>query len=226
MSEDKIKLKYKINNIPSDYNKINIPSQSEQNSVQIVQNSINIDINNIQNIHLPYGTYKIFLYNSKGDPLFLIGPDYSYFISMLIMNLIYTSFFTYLYITITNFYIALIGVILNIIQLLSFVLACIKNPGLPKKELQNEILLSKDPDKYVRCRSCSFIIDKSKNFYHCDICKCCCEGYDHHCPWTSKCVGKGNIFYFNAMLVMVSIIFIYVIFAFVFTKPKKGKKLL
>ena len=225
MSEDRIITKYKINNIPSDYNKINLPSQPEQNSVQIVQNSTNIDINNAQNIDLPYGNYKIFLYNSKGDPLFLIGPDYSYFISMLIMNLIYISFFNYLFFTITNFYIGLIGVILNIFQLFSFVLACIKNPGLPKKELQNEALLSKDPDKYVRCRFCSFIIDKSKNYYHCDICKCCCEEYDHHCPWTSKCVGKGNIFYFNGMLVMVSIIFVYVIFAFVFTKPKKGKKL-
>ena len=50
MSEDRIKKKYKINNIPSDYNKINIPSQSEQNSVQIVQNSTNID-NNFSNFN-------------------------------------------------------------------------------------------------------------------------------------------------------------------------------
>ena len=212
MSED--------NNI-SDNNEINIPSKSNQNSVQIVENSVNLQNNDTAKIPLIYGKYRIFCYNSKGDPLFLIGPDYSYFISMLIMNLIYFVFFNYLLIILIQYYIALIGIILNIIQLLFFILACIKNPGLPKKSLQNELLLYNEPDRYIRCQKCFFIIDQTKNYRHCDDCGCCCEGYDHHCPWTSKCVGKGNIFYFNGMIFMISIIFIYFILAFLFTKPKK-----
>ena len=220
MSEDRIKSKYIINNI-SDNNEINIPSKSNPNSVQIVENSVNLQNNDTSKIHLIYGNYKIFCYDSKGDPLFLIGPDYSYFISMLIMNLIYFVFFNYLLIILIQYYIALIGIILNIIQLLFFILACIKNPGLPKKSLQNELLLYNEPDRYIRCQKCFFIIDQTKNYRHCDDCGCCCEGYDHHCPWTSKCVGKGNIFYFNGMIFMISIIFIYFILAFLFTKPKK-----
>ena len=220
MSEDRIKSKYIINNI-SDNNEINIPSKSNQNSVQIVENSVNLQNNDTAKIPLIYGKYRIFCYNSKGDPLFLIGPDYSYFISMLIMNLIYFVFFNYLLIILIQYYIALIGIILNIIQLLFFILACIKNPGLPKKSLQNEFLLYNEPDRYIRCQKCFFIIDQTKNYRHCDDCGCCCEGYDHHCPWTSKCVGKGNIFYFNGMIFMISIIFIYFILAFLFTKPKK-----
>ena len=216
MSDDRIK----TNKKSSENKEINISSQTEQNTVEIITNSINQENNN-KNIIFTYGKYKIFLYDSKGEPLFLIGPDYSYFISMLIMNLIYFTFFNYLFITITKFYIAIIGIILNFLQLLFFILACIKNPGLPRKELQNELLLINEPNKYKRCQSCSFIIDKTKNYYHCVICECCCEGYDHHCPWTSKCVGKRNIFYFNGMLFMISTIFIYVIFAFVISKPKK-----
>ena len=85
MSQEKIKLKNKINR-----KQINLFSQLEQNTTKSIDNSINIDVNNNnKNIILNYGRYKIFSYNSKGDPLFLIGPDYSYFISMLIMNLIF-----------------------------------------------------------------------------------------------------------------------------------------
>lgn len=44
--------------------------------------------------------------------------------------------------------------------------------------------------------------------HHCEDCEVCIEGYDHHCPWTSKCIGKGNVceFYtwlFTGLLSMV-----------------------
>ena len=219
MSQEKIKLKNKINKKALAKQEINILPQTEQNTTNSIENSINIDINNNKNIVLNYGRYRIFSYNSKGDPLFLIGPDYSYFISMLIMNLIFFIFFNYLLLTFTKLLVGIIGVILNIIQLFFFIIASIKNPGLPKKEIQNEVLLNTEPDKYKRCKSCLFIVEKNKKYVHCNVCQICCEGYDHHCPWTSKCVGKGNIFYFNTTLTLVSIVFFYLILAFAFAKP-------
>ena len=221
MSQEKIKKKNKINKKALAKQEINILPQTEQNTTNSIENSINIDINNSnnKNIILNYGRYRIFSYNSKGDPLFLIGPDYSYFISMLIMNLIFFIFFNYLLLTLTKLLIGIIGVILNIIQLFFFIIASIKNPGLPKKEIQNEVLLNTEPDKYKRCKSCLFIVEKNKKYVHCNVCQICCEGYDHHCPWTSKCVGKGNIFYFNTTLTLVSIVFFYLILAFAFAKP-------
>ena len=219
MSQEKIKLKNKINKKALAKQEINILPQTEQNTTNSIENSINIDINNNKNIVLNYGRYRIFSYNSKGDPLFLIGPDYSYFISMLIMNLIFFIFFNYLLLTLTKLLVGIIGVILNIIQLFFFIIASIKNPGLPKKEIQNEVLLNTEPDKYKRCKSCLFIVEKNKKYVHCNVCQICCEGYDHHCPWTSKCVGKGNIFYFNTTLTLVSIVFFYLILAFAFAKP-------
>ena len=217
MAEERVKLKDENNNILSTSKEIAISYQSGQNNIR---SSENIDINNPE-LLLTYGKYKIFSYDSKGDPLFLIGPDYTYFIAIIIMNLIYFFFLSILLMYITKYYIAIFGVLLNIIQFGSLIICGLKNPGLPKKEIQNELLLTNDPNRYRRCNLCYFIVDNSKHYVHCNICKCCCEGYDHHCPWTSKCVGRGNIFYFHGMLVMVCIVFVYIIFALIIMGPNK-----
>ena len=191
------------------------------------KDSINISINNNSinnNIILSYGNYRIFSYDKNGDPFFLIGPDYAYFSFLFIMNLIYFLFLSGLFIYICSFGFSFIGIILNLIQFILFIISGIKNPGLPKRELQNESLLEKDPYRFKRCPSCNFIIDNSKHYIHCNICGCCCEGYDHHCPWTSKCIGKGNIIYFNGTLFMICVIFIYVIIAIICAKPDNGKR--
>ena len=35
---------------------------------------------------------------------------------------------------------------------------------------------------------------------HCSDCNVCVEKVDHHCPWSSKCIGKGNMNAFSAFL--------------------------
>ena len=40
-------------------------------------------------------------------------------------------------------------------------------------------------------------------------------GYDHHCPWTSKCVGKKNLWIFNCFLISLGAHIIYLVFALV-----------
>ena len=47
---------------------------------------------------------------------------------------------------------------------------------------------------------------------HCSTCQVCIAGYDHHCPWTGKCIGHGNIMYFFAFLYSL---FVYLIYVFV-----------
>ncbi|PHJ23740.1 dhhc zinc finger domain-containing protein [Cystoisospora suis] len=49
------------------------------------------------------------------------------------------------------------------------------------------------------CRYCKIIPPRGS--YHCEDCRVCIEGYDHHCPWTSKCIGKGNAKEFYAWLI-------------------------
>ena len=213
MSEEQMKLKDEINKFSAS-KEINLSYHTKQNKID---NSIKIDINN-QEIVLTYGRYKIFSYDSKGDPLFLVGPDYNFFIIILITNLIYFLFLSILLLSFSKFYIAIIGVFLNIIQFGFTIICGFLNPGLPKKEIQDETLLS-NSSRYVRCHRCFFIIDKTKHYVHCERCQCCCEGFDHHCPWTSKCIGRGNIFYFYGMIVMVSIVFGYLIFALIIMRP-------
>jgi hypothetical protein len=46
---------------------------------------------------------------------------------------------------------------------------------------------------------------------HCWDCDVCIEGLDHHCPWTSKCIGKGNLVTFYVFVTTSCGLFIYLI---------------
>ena len=59
-----------------------------------------------------------------------------------------------------------------------------------------------------------------ENTSHCDDCEICVEGnniiisgYDHHCPWTSKCIGKRNIKTFYLFVGSIICMIFYFLFA-------------
>lgn len=45
-------------------------------------------------------------------------------------------------------------------------------------------------------------------------CRVCIEEYDHHCPWTGKCVGKGNVRYFYGWLFFLVLAFVFEVIQF------------
>ena len=65
------------------------------------------------------------------------------------------------------------------------------------------------------CRLCRFKVPVRS--YHCSYCDVCIEGYDHHCPWTSKCIGKNNLGRFYFFLFMTPVFIVYCSFVFGFT---------
>jgi palmitoyltransferase ZDHHC9/14/18 len=48
------------------------------------------------------------------------------------------------------------------------------------------------------CNSCNMY--RGPRSHHCSICDCCVEVFDHHCPWTGGCIGRGNYKQFFALL--------------------------
>jgi len=51
------------------------------------------------------------------------------------------------------------------------------------------------------CSKCQ--LEQTKGTAHCDICRCCIRGHDHHCPWMGKCIGQRTSCCFYAYLVAV-----------------------
>ena len=39
-----------------------------------------------------------------------------------------------------------------------------------------------------------------KDTEHCTYCDYCVESLDHHCPWSSKCIARGNMPCFKAFI--------------------------
>ena len=65
------------------------------------------------------------------------------------------------------------------------------------------------PDGRKFCRHCQIIIKQTT--YHCSSCGTCIQEHDHHCVWTTKCVGKGNMLEFKRFILVSIGTFIYFI---------------
>ena len=164
--------------------------------------------------------------NSNGEPLIVIGPHWPFTICMMILtDLIIFLYFRFLknllYVTIRN-----IGYLIAFVQICSYFLIFIINPGIPPKELWIENYFkirntsSNDNSSYKICNICKIVMKSSDNTQHCEECNICIKGIEHHCSWISKCVSKKNkclyyIFLFSTfslliyfVLALISLIFI------------------
>lgn len=141
----------------------------------------------------------------------MIGPFYvclTSVISLISYALLYVA------LSESNETIRLIGWILYFLQVGTYTYTFLVNPGLPDKSMSISRLENKEIDSSVKiCDKCGIVIPPGKGITHCDDCEVCIIGYDHHCPWTSKCIGKGNMLGFQAFVVFTMVLFGYLIFA-------------
>jgi hypothetical protein len=74
------------------------------------------------------------------------------------------------------------------------------------------------------CEKCK--VFKPKRVFHCERCDICIEGFDHHCPWMSKCIGKKNLKSFYLFILSLPAAFFY--FGFMiytaFSQGTQGKQ--
>lgn len=98
-------------------------------------------------------------------------------------------------------------------------------------EIKNFKKLAKENVLYY-CHTCNIVKSKSKTILHCFYCDVCVSEYDHHCPWTGKCIGEYNVFsfwlfifsmfcYIMFLVISVTLLFVYYIELY----SKKSRKL-
>lgn len=107
-------------------------------------------------------------------------------------------------------------------QATSYILVAIRNPGVanvidndsgdqqPGRRSAGQIWYF--PILFRFCDVCK--LRQLPTTVHCGDCKICILDMDHHCPWTGKCIGRGNIKEFYGFLVCT---LVYMVFNIIVT---------
>jgi hypothetical protein len=133
-------------------------------------------------------------FRSEAFRLMVIGPDVMYSFATLCLIVI-PSMLMYKYVVekaIAN----IVYTCLFVLCLGSFIGVFISDPGLLRK--YNHARSA----KWTYCDHCESF--RPPGCVHCSSCRVCISDYDHHCPWTGKCVGGGNMYWFKAFTISLT----------------------
>lgn len=103
----------------------------------------------------------------------------------------------------------LIGVILFLASIFSFLATSLLNPGIVIGPLQAKIKADFNASFDKICSDCNVI--QEENTEHCKKCKVCIEGHDDHYMLLGKCVGSGTLKYFYAFLLLSLVMLIFTV---------------
>lgn len=153
------------------------------------------------------------LSDSKGNPMIIIGPDWSMYAGLTIfIGIIMISYFLFLYPK-SNTIIRFLGITIFICFNIFYSATALINPGYPNNNRTRKEGIPRELYRY--CNKCEFYVNKHNAVYHCDSCNICIEGYDHHCPWVGKCIGRKNNCLFQLFLFSTIVIFCFFVYIFV-----------
>jgi hypothetical protein len=170
----------------------NINDSIPNNSIEIVVGTNYI--HNFLNYYQPFKKFGIifckigktlaFGFDENFYPKFIIGPHWPLFIIMnIIISIMVIVIYKVLLLSFEKKLITIIYLISIILILIFYYITFLINPG---------IILNKKGDmtNSSYCSSCQCYYNPSLKISHCNYCGVCIEGFDHHCVWIGKCVGK------------------------------------
>ena len=185
--------------------------KKNKNSIKVYENksySENFFYNNKSHIYKFVGR-SLFLFMDKYDnPLLIIGPHWPLFACFFgTINILYFIITIKLWHKF-GFKSKLINQISYWLYTLSYSYTSLINPGYPKNNHERKNGYPRN--EFYFCSICKFYVKISTDASHCDECGICIEGMDHHCPWTSHCVGKNNTitFYIFVLSTLFSICYL------------------
>ncbi len=170
--------------------------------------STEASINSVQPSIRYFGTSLVFFW-MKGEPLITIGPDYRIFLVALVLFELFGFVTYYVGATYQPKYIQTAFKIILLLEPITYMYTAFKNPGIKTARDITDPAIPDPTKPKSYCFKCNIFRDKT--IYHCLDCEVCIKGYDHHCPWTGKCIGEGNLWGFYVFLVVTLIYFVFCI---------------
>lgn len=197
--------------LSTDDNAIDVSSNSQDTSTKTAFDISSPSEEDQSYFYKRIGKVYSFFANKNGDPLLIIGPQWPMYIFL--TGLVFAVVVTFLYcfwdIYTTSF--KVIGIIFLFLFQLSYTYTFVINPGYPHND--NDRKNGEPREDFRFCSDCKFYVSVHKKVNHCYDCGICVEGYDHHCPWTSKCIGRKNLYSFYMFMTSIMLIFGYFIWS-------------
>lgn len=97
------------------------------------------------------------------------------------------------------------GVVLLTLLLFLGLICSYSSPTDPISMLRFDLSMAENCQSM--CISC--LAFASANSKHCNTCKRCVNGFDHHCKWINNCIGIQNYKYFIALILSFECYFLY-----------------
>ncbi|NDE17226.1 hypothetical protein EBZ80_20075 [bacterium] len=138
--------------------------------------------------------------HNNDTKLLSIGPHWSYAIITLVTIVgVSAGFVAYFLKEHVNSELVTVSIAGSASTVLSFLLLFFRDAGTVVG-----YMVTKAPSQgkmWSYCDRCATF--RPQRTIHCSDCQVCIENYDHHCPWTGKCVGKTNIAFFHMFVTLL-----------------------
>lgn len=158
----------------------------------------------------------LFINKHSGMPKFLLGPHFFVFIPAWIISVGLLCYIIGSMWGKTYFPFLILSIFMGILFLYMYAKIGLSNPGIASVTDEPD-LITRSQERY--CIPCRIVRPKgTKHCYYCDI---CIHGFDHHCPWVGKCIGKDNCCLFYQFLISIGAMFVVLLLTALNIDPTK-----